>query len=58
MVAEVERAEAQALSSRRALADAQAAFRHASKAVQAHARLEYIGEVRAWRWRGWGWGWG
>lgn len=47
VAAEVERAEAQAAASRVALADARAAFRHASTAVQAHARLEVVGEVRA-----------
>lgn len=46
MAGDVESAEALAASSRVTLADAEAAFRHASEAVRAHAGLELVGEVR------------
>ena len=43
---ELESAETITATTRSALADAEAALRHASEAVQAHAGMERLGEVR------------
>lgn len=45
VLAEVEKAEERARSSRAALSDARAALRHASEAVEGHRGLAMAGEV-------------
>lgn len=45
MSSELQKAEVRVASSRAALADAKAALRHASEALQAHKDLEMVGEV-------------